>query len=64
MFKPGTSDNLMQNMALNVNAYEHERQREVMQLPSKAGQKAGKIAFWVLLAVVCVAVACYIAMHL
>lgn len=61
--RPGMRDNLSKNMALNVNAMEYERQREA-QLPVTASkQKVGKTVFWMLLGIVVVVAAVYIAMH-
>lgn len=61
--KNGIQDNLMKNMALNVNAMEYERKRETQMTVSANKQKAGKAAFWILLGSVVVVAAIYIAMH-
>lgn len=53
----------MQNMALETNALEHERKRDAGEQKSKGKQRAGKIAFFVLLAVLLVIVGVYVIYH-
>ncbi|MCD8397980.1 MAG: hypothetical protein LUD12_12515 [Lachnospiraceae bacterium] len=60
---PIRRDNIMQNMALETNALEHERKRDAGEQKSKGKQRAGKIAFVVLLAVLFVIVAAYVIYH-
>jgi len=61
---PIRRDNIMQNMALEVNALEHERKRDVGEQKSKGKQRVGKIVFFVLLAVLLVIVGAYVIYHL
>lgn len=54
----------MQNMALEANALEHERKRDAGEQRTKGKQRAGKIVFFVLLAVLLVIVGAYVIYHL
>ncbi|MCD8013832.1 MAG: hypothetical protein LUG99_11760 [Lachnospiraceae bacterium] len=61
---PIRRDNIMQNMALEANALEHERKRGAGEQGSKGRQRAGRIVFFVLLAILLVIVGIYVICHL
>ncbi len=60
---PIRRDNIMQNMALEVNALEYERKRDASEQKSKGKQRIGKIVFFVLLVVLLVIVGVYVIYH-
>ncbi len=61
---PIRRDNIMQNMALETNALEHERKRMQGEEVTKKQRTMGMIVFWTLLIVLVAAIGIYISMHL
>ncbi|MCD7745591.1 MAG: hypothetical protein LUI13_09980 [Lachnospiraceae bacterium] len=61
---PIRRDNIMQNMALEANALEHERKRAASEQKAKGKQRTGKIVFFVLLVVLFVTVIAYVMYHI
>ena len=62
-FNPIRRD-IMQNIALETNALEHERKRMQDEKVTKKQRAVGKILFWVLLILIVVAIGIYVSIHL
>ncbi len=60
----GRRDNMMQNMAMEVNAMEHERKRSQNEKPTKKQQTIGRIAFGVILLLVVIIIGAFVVCHL
>lgn len=61
---PIRRDNIMQNLALETNALEHERKRMQGEKVTKKQQAVGKILFWAMLILLLAAIGIYVSMHL
>lgn len=57
---PQRSDNIMQNMAREVNLLEHDRRQEAEKPISEKQMKMGKIAFGVMLGVFVLIIALFV----
>ncbi len=57
---PQRSDNIMQNMAREVNLMEHDRRQEEVKPISEKQMKMGKIAFGVTLGVLMLIIALFV----
>ena len=57
---PQRSDNIMQNMAREVNLLEHDRRQEAKKPISEKQMKMGKIAFGVMLGVLVLIIALFV----